>query len=252
LKTIGVIPARYESSRFPGKPLAKILGQEMIAHVYNGAKKSKILSDLIVATDDSRILDFCKSKNIKAVMTPKDCPTGTDRLWQTVQSTLADIVVNIQGDEPLVTGELIDELVEPLLDKPTLQMSTLAHTISIEELLSPNSVKVLVNRDSHAIYFSRFPLPYSKLDRSQMENPDFEISNQVLKHIGLYAYRYSFLKQYCAQAPVDMEIAEALEQLRALDMGAQIYVGRTTYRSWGVDSPNDIFKIEELLGAKRG
>lgn len=243
-KVIGVIPSRFGASRFPGKPLAKINDKEMILHVLAGAKSSKLMSELFVATDDERIAQVVKDHGGQVLMTPADCPTGSDRIWAAVKDKNFDIVVNIQGDEPLVTGELIDSLVEPLLKDRGVEMGTLAHPLSREELVSENSVKVIVNQHSQAIYFSRFAIPYSR--ESVAASSDYV----SLKHIGLYAYRKDFLKKYCAQEPVALEKAEALEQLRALYMGAKIHVVKTDYRSWGVDVPEDIKKIESLMRSR--
>ena len=244
MKIIGVIPARYAATRFPGKPLAMIAGREMILHVLDGAKKARSLEAVYVATDDERIARVVRNHGGEVLMTSEDCATGTDRIWQAVKDKNFEVVVNIQGDEPLVTGELIDSLVAPMLANTSLEMATLAHPLSFEELHEPNSVKVVVNEGSQALYFSRFAIPYSR-----MEAPKHNISG-AMKHIGLYAYRKAFLSRYCAHSQVELERAEALEQLRALYMGARIHVVPTEYRSVGVDSPEDIKKIELRLTKK--
>jgi 3-deoxy-manno-octulosonate cytidylyltransferase (CMP-KDO synthetase) len=231
-RVIGVIPARFASTRFPGKPLAKIKGKEMILWVLEGALTAKSLSEVIVVTDDARIEKVVTAAGGKAVMTDSDLPSGSDRIWAAVKSLPVDIIVNIQGDEPLVKGELVDQLVEPLLKDAKLEMSTLAHEISKEELSSPNSVKVVLDGKSNALYFSRLAMPGS------------------LKHIGMYAYRKDFLKMYCDTPQIEIEKAESLEQLRALYLGATIRVVKVKEKSWGVDTPEDLAKIEQMLGGR--
>lgn len=242
MKILGCIPARYASTRFPGKPLALIAGIPMIVRVCEGARKSKNLTDLVVATDDARIFDVVEKAGYRAVMTDPGCETGTDRIFDAAKKlgNTADIVVNIQGDEPLVAGEMVDALVEPLLRDSKLEMSTLAHAASWEELGSLNTVKVITNESDDAIYFSRFPIPYSR-------GIPAETHLVCLRHIGLYGYRREFLERFCGTAPVALEQAEALEQLRALHLGAKIRVVKVSQRSWGVDTPDDLAKIEVLL-----
>jgi 3-deoxy-manno-octulosonate cytidylyltransferase (CMP-KDO synthetase) len=241
----GVIPARFGSTRFPGKPLVKIQGLELIAWVIRAAKSARLLDQVIVATDDSRIAEVAKRENAQAVMTDSNLPSGSDRVWAAIQSKPVDIVLNIQGDEPLITGLLIDSLVRPLLQDQNLEMATMAHPLSLEELNSENSVKVVVNEHSEALYFSRFPIPYSRVKADS----DFVLG--AMKHIGIYAYKVSFLQKYCRCKPVEIESAEALEQLRALYLGARIKVIPTDERSWGVDVPGDVQVIEKLLQARK-
>jgi 3-deoxy-manno-octulosonate cytidylyltransferase (CMP-KDO synthetase) len=242
----GVIPARFGSTRFPGKPLVKIQGLELVAWVIRAAKTSRLLDQVAVATDDQRIADVANREGVLSVMTNSNLPSGSDRVWTAVQGKEAHIVLNIQGDEPLITGALIDSLVLPMLQDRDLEMATLAHPISLQELRSEHSVKVVVNAKSEALYFSRFAIPYSRVPAS-----DENIAG-ALKHIGMYAYKAEFLRKYCAQAPVEIENAEALEQLRALHMGARIKVIQTEQRSWGVDTPEDVKKIESLLKNQSG
>ncbi len=254
MNIIGIIPARYASTRFPGKPLALIQGRPMILHVCDGASKSKSLDQILVATDDSRIFDVVKSAGYQAVMTPQDCETGSDRVyaaglsWGQSTGKTPDIVVNIQGDEPLVSPEQLDALVRPLRENSELAMSTLAHEMSWDELDSSNVVKVICTEQKQAIYFSRFAIPYSRGVSPEMKAKSAR--PVCLRHIGLYGYRWSFLESYCKTAPASLEILEGLEQLRALQMGAQIHVETVTQKSWGVDSPEDILKIEKLLEEK--
>lgn len=242
MKILGCIPARYASTRFPGKPLALIAGVPMIVRVCDGARKSKKLTDLVVATDDARIFEAVEKAGHRAVMTDSGCETGTDRIYDAAKKlgNGYEIVVNIQGDEPLVNGELVDALIEPLLRDPSLEMTTLAHAASWEELGSPNTVKVVANEREDAVYFSRFPIPYSRGAPT-----DAELA--CLRHIGLYGYRREFLEKYCRTRPAPMERAEALEQLRALHLGARIRVVKVSQRSWGVDTPDDLAKINEIF-----
>lgn len=231
---VGVIPARYASTRFPGKPLALICGRPMLSWVIEGAKKSKLLTSLAVATDDERIAKVAAAAGVQVMMTSHDCPSGTDRIWQAIESQPCDIIINIQGDEPLVTGPMIDTLVQPFLTDPDLDMATLAHPISAIELLSDNAVKVVVNQRSEAIYFSRFPVPYS---RQKIEDGFLGPISGCLKHIGMYGYRKNFLQKYCAAPQVEIETAESLEQLRALYLGARMKVVQTEIRSWELTLP---------------
>lgn len=250
MKVIGCIPARYASSRFPGKPLALIKGKPMIQWVCEGVSESRRLTSLMVATDDERIAEVVRKAGFSVQMTDPSCATGTDRIFQAVQRSgiKADVVVNIQGDEPLVNGPLIDSLVEPLLDEEHLEMSTLAHEMLWQDLDSPNVVKVIVNLAGEAIYFSRFPIPYSGTrDPHKDQTRNLSQKPACLRHIGLYAYRMDFLGRYCKQQPLGIETAEALEQLRALGMGARIKVVKVLQQSWGVDTPEDLAKVEALI-----
>ncbi len=241
----GVLPARFGSTRFPGKPLAKIQGLELIAWVIRGAKTARLLDKVLVATDDARIAEVAHREGVEAVMTASALPSGSDRIWAAVKGKPVDIILNIQGDEPLVTGGLIDSLVRPMLEDQELEMATLAHSISQAELLSEHSVKVVVNHRSEALYFSRYAIPYSR--KLCGDNPP-----GALKHIGMYAYRGSFLRRFCETSPVEIELAESLEQLRALYLGARIKVIPTEQRNWGVDTPGDISIIENLLKKQSG
>lgn len=241
VKTIGVIPARYASTRFPGKPLAMLNGSEMIAWVIRGSLKAKKLQQVLVATDDERIALVAKREGAAVAMTDSDLPSGTDRIWAAVKDLDCEVIINIQGDEPLVDGALIDQLVLPFEQNSQLEMATLAHPISQEELLSPNSVKVIVDQQGNAIYFSRFSIPYSKDNAKHADN------KAALKHIGMYGYRKSFLKSFCAAPQAEIEKAESLEQLRALYLGAKIRVVQTEQKSWGVDTIEDLQKVEDLM-----
>lgn len=242
MKIVGVIPARFASTRFPGKPLAMLQGRPMIQWTIEGSKKSKLLTDLIVATDDELIKAAAEAVGVKVVMTDSELPSGSDRIHAAIKGMDCDVVVNIQGDEPLVTGELIDRLAQVFVDDAKMDMATLAHPISEEELQSPNAVKVVLNHKDEALYFSRFPMPYSRVKASDMGNYD-----GCLKHIGMYAYSKNFLKQFCEAPQALIEKAESLEQLRALYLGAKVKVVRVKEASLGVDTPEDLVKLEKLL-----
>ncbi len=244
---IGVIPARYGSTRFPGKPLTFIHGKPLLQWVIEGARTSRLLSHLIVATDDERIAKLARSLNVEVAMTDANLPTGTDRVWAAVKERTADVVVNIQGDEPLIQGSLLDQLVRPFQEDATLEMATLGRTLTEEALHANTTAKIVLNCRGEALYFSRFPIPYSRQQESLSTRGKIEAQPAALRHIGLYAYRKDFLQRFCAQAPVAIEMAESLEQLRALYLGARIQVVRVEHESWGVDTPEDVKKIEKIM-----
>lgn len=242
MKFIGVIPARYASTRFPAKPLALLQGKPMIQWVVEGARKSKLLKEIIVATDHEDIRKAAEAVGAKVTMTDSNLPSGTDRIYAATKNIDFDVVVNIQGDEPLVTGELIDGLAGLFEKDATLDMATLAHPISLQELESLNAVKVVVNKNDEALYFSRFAIPYSRVNAAQAP-----ALTGCLKHIGMYAYTKKLLKEFCEAKPAEIEIAESLEQLRALHLGAKIKVLRVQEASLGVDTPEDLAKLEKIL-----
>jgi 3-deoxy-manno-octulosonate cytidylyltransferase (CMP-KDO synthetase) len=240
MQAIGVIPARFGSTRFPGKPLKKILNKPLLQWVIEGARTSKLLNEIWVATDHQEIFALAESAGAKAVMTPPELPTGSDRVFAATRNFHADVMVNIQGDEPLITGEMLDRLVQPMLSDQTLQMATLGRQLKDGDLESKTTAKIVLNHRSEALYFSRFPIPYSRVDARGQKAV-------CLKHIGLYAFRKSFLAEFCAQPPTELELAEGLEQLRALYLGARIKVVEVDFESWGVDTPEDVSKVEALL-----
>ncbi|WP_413558461.1 3-deoxy-manno-octulosonate cytidylyltransferase [Bdellovibrio sp. HCB209] len=246
MKIVGVIPARFASTRFPGKPLAMLQGRPMIQWTIEGAKKSKLLSDVIVATDDNLIKEAAEAVGVKVVMTDSSLPSGSDRIHAAIKNVDCDVVVNIQGDEPLVTGELIDRLAQVFVDEPKMDMATLAHPISEEELQNPNSVKVVLNVKDEALYFSRFAMPYSRVKASELGD-----YSGCFKHIGMYAYSKKFLKEFCEAPQALIEKAESLEQLRALYLGAKIKVVKVKEASIGVDTPEDLEKLEKVLSQRK-
>jgi 3-deoxy-manno-octulosonate cytidylyltransferase (CMP-KDO synthetase) len=243
MRAIGVIPARFASTRFPGKPLKSILGKPLLQWVIEAALGSKLLEEILVATDHPEIEALAKKCGVKAVMTDPNLATGSDRVYQAVKDTPTDVVLNIQGDEPLITGGLLDRLAEPMLSDKTLQMATLGRKLQPGDLESKTTAKIVLNHRNEALYFSRFPIPYSRVDA-----PDNGAVG--LKHIGLYAFRKTFLAEFCAQSPTPLELAEGLEQLRALYLGARIRVVEVEHESWGVDTPEDVAKVEAKLAQK--
>jgi len=243
MKAVGIIPARYQSTRLPGKPLALILGKPMIWYVYQQAKKSRYLEEVIVATDDQRIVEAVESFGGKAVLTAREHRTGTDRLAQVAENMTAEIIVNIQGDEPLIQPEMIDQAIEPLLQDDTLVMATLKKKIDEQEdLHNPHLVKVVADKNNRALYFSRSLLPF----------PREETGQPVYKHVGLYVYRRDFLLAFSRMEPTPLEQTESLEQLRVLENGYPIYVVETPYSSQGVDTPEDLAKVTALIAAAKG
>lgn len=239
MKIIGVIPARWASTRFEGKVLAAINGKPMIQHVWERSKKSELLDDLIIACDDDRVLNAAQQFGAKAVLTSKDHASGTDRIAEAVESIDGDIVVNIQGDEPLIQHEVIDALVTALIDAPLCSMGTMIKVLEAEEeLKNPNVVKVVVDGEMNALYFSRSIIPYNR------ENDDEII---YYKHLGIYAYRRDFLLSYKNLPKSNLEKAENLEQLRALEFGYKIKTVVTDVDTIGVDTPSDLKRVEELF-----
>ncbi len=238
---LGVIPARYQSSRLPGKPLADIGGIPMILHTYRSALKSKLLDKICVAVDDERVKAVIEENGGWAEMTPVEVPTGSDRIALIAKKyPEAKIIVNIQGDEPFISGKMIDEAIEPLLFDQTVQVSTLAKKIKeSSELLSPAAVKVVFDYNNFAMYFSRSPIPYVR-DAGTPE--EMLKCADIYKHIGLYVYRNEALVKFTILEPTDLEKAEKLEQLRMLEHGFKIKVVITDTESLSVDTPEDLEK----------
>ncbi|MFM7824012.1 MAG: 3-deoxy-manno-octulosonate cytidylyltransferase [Bacteroidota bacterium] len=246
MKILGVIPARYASTRFPGKPLAIINGVSMIERVYKQATLANSLSDVVVATDDSRIFDHVHQFGGKVVMTSANHPSGTDRCAEVVQKMSGDLdaVINIQGDEPYIHPEQID-LVASCVLLEECNIATLVKVIDSEsDLQNPNIPKVVVGADGRALYFSRRPIPYFPEDKitGALANGSF------LRHIGIYGYRSDTLLQLAKLAPAPLELAEYLEQLRWLSNGYSIHVKTTAAENHAVDAPADVAKLERLFG----
>ncbi len=232
---IGIIPARYEASRFPGKPLFPIAGKPLIQHVVDRCALAENLSDIIVATDDMRILETVEGFGGKAIMTKPDHPTGTDRIAEVAARVECDLIVNVQGDEPLMDPKLIDRSVETFSAIPDFKFGSAMTAIeNDEDVQNPNVVKVVVGRNNQALYFTRFPVPYR---RKRTLLP-------VYQHIGFYVYQKDFLLAYPAMEPTPLEQTECLEQLRALENGIRIDMIETDYTGIGVDAPEDVARIE--------
>ncbi|MCC6291803.1 MAG: 3-deoxy-manno-octulosonate cytidylyltransferase [Bryobacterales bacterium] len=241
-KVLGVIPARFASSRFPGKALATLAGRPILQHVHERAVQSRYLSKVIIATDDERIRDAALSFGAAVRMTRPDHLSGTDRVAEAASSEECSLVVNIQGDEPLIDPAAIDAATLSLLDDQTVPMGTLMKRIEHpEEIHSPHVVKVVRNREGNAIYFSRCPIPHTR--EARVDGAD----TAYYKHIGLYVYRRDFLLSYSSLPVGPLELAERLEQLRALENGYPIRVVETEYESLGVDTPEDLAKVAALF-----
>ena len=240
MKVLGVIPARYASTRFEGKALADLLGKPMIQHVYERAGKAKTLDGLIVATDDRRIFEAVKGFGGEVAMTAEH-PTGTDRVAEIASLSDADVLVNVQGDEPLIEPAMIDEAVEPLLKDNCVDLGTLVHRIRSEaEYLNPNVVKVILDKADFALYFSRSPIPYIK-------SGGFSKDVSIYRHVGLYVYRRRVLLDFAQRPPALFEVLEGLEQLRFLENGYRMKVVETKYKSVGVDTPEDLAKARSMM-----
>ncbi|MEN8224843.1 MAG: 3-deoxy-manno-octulosonate cytidylyltransferase [Bacteroidota bacterium] len=246
MKFIGVIPARYGSTRFPGKPLALINGKSMIMHVYEQATNASCLSDVVVATDDKRIYQHVSENGGKVLMTSEQHPSGTDRVFEAASLLIKDknhlndyVIINIQGDEPFIDPSAINTLSECFKD-PGVNIATLIKKINTrEELLDKNVVKVITGKSKRALYFSRSPLPFIR----GAELSDWLSEYSFFKHIGIYAYKGETLKKIAGLDPSPLERAEGLEQLRWLDNGYAIYAEVTDYESISIDTPDDLLKI---------
>jgi 3-deoxy-manno-octulosonate cytidylyltransferase (CMP-KDO synthetase) len=245
MEFIGIIPARYASTRFPGKPLADIGGSSMIQRVYQQAKKSAVLTDVVVATDDDRIFSHVREFGGNVVMTAETHQSGTDRCFEAIGKfrASADVVINIQGDEPFIQPEQIDLVASCFKDTRT-EIATLVKKIQTnEELFNVNTPKVLLNQEMEAIYFSRQTIPHVR----GKEQPEWLNSFQFYKHIGIYAYRNNVLAAITALKQSPLELAEALEQLRWIENGYKLKVKITDFESVAVDVPEDLKKLQGFL-----
>ena len=247
-KILGVIPARYTSSRFPGKPLARIGSKSMLEHVFERTSQARYLTGVTIATDDERIADAARSFGAPVRMTRADHLSGTDRVAEVASADTAELVVNIQGDEPLIDPAAIDAAILPLLHDDDIAMGTLKKRIEDpREIGDPNVVKVVTDRAGNAIYFSRSTIPGGRdLSRAGLEPRS---SATYYKHVGLYVYRRDFLLGYSDLPVGPLEQAERLEQLRALENGYSIRVVETEYESLGVDTPEDLERVSKLFEA---
>lgn len=243
MKVLGIIPARYGSSRFPGKPLIDLKGKTMIQRVYEGAKKSTLLSDLIVATDDQRIVDEVKRFGGNVLLTKESHPSGTDRCGEIAsQYTDIDVIVNIQGDEPLVDYRQLDALISAFEDAKTKIATLGIKDVTLEDINNTNRIKIVVDHKQNALYFSRSAIPnFANSKGNPLEIYPF------FRHIGLYAYRASVLKELVELQPTKLETIESLEQLRWLYYGYSIRVVETTIETPNIDVPEDVKKVIEFL-----
>lgn len=250
-KVTAVIPARYHSTRFPGKPLALLLGRPMIQHVCERVAAAELVDRVIVATDDQRILETVQGFGGEAMLTRNDHPTGTDRLAEVAATLDAELIVNVQGDEPMIHPQMIDQAVQPLLDSADIQMGTLAARLTrVEDFRNPNVVKVVRDIAGFALYFSRAPIPWPR-DLSEEELGVHLPQLDLWRHIGLYVYRRSLLLDYPGWPETPLEKFERLEQLRALERGIRLYVAETLWDSHGVDTPADLERVEFLMKQKK-
>jgi 3-deoxy-manno-octulosonate cytidylyltransferase (CMP-KDO synthetase) len=248
MRITAIIPARFASTRFPGKPLVKIAGKTMIERVYERVGSSATINRVIVATDDQRIYQAVTAFGGEAWMTREDHASGTDRLAEVAGQLEADLVVNVQGDEPLIAPAMIDAAVAPLRDDPSIPMGTLKSAISDwQEFRDPNVVKVVTDHAGYALYFSRSPIPFPR-DEWSAAAPTDQLG--AFKHIGLYVYRRDFLLRFAAMPQSPLEQLEKLEQLRALEQGYRIRVVETDQTCIGVDTPEDVQRVEALLKSK--
>ncbi|OGX07726.1 MAG: 3-deoxy-manno-octulosonate cytidylyltransferase [Omnitrophica WOR_2 bacterium GWA2_47_8] len=241
-KAIGVIPARWASTRFEGKVLAKLKGKYLIQHVWDRARRSKTLDSLLIACDDDRVFKAAKGFGAKAIMTSKKHTSGTDRIAEAVGPLPVKVVVNLQADEPLVDPKMIDHLVQTILDDKACLMATVVKPIEDKaDLENPNVVKVTIDQNRNALYFSRSVIPFNR-DKMKFEDINY------YKHLGLYAYRKEFLLKFKDLPKSHLELVEKLEQLRVLEAGYKIKTIETDKETIGVDTPEDLQRVEKLLG----
>jgi len=233
-KAVALIPCRYESSRFPGKPLAFILGKSMIQRVYEGVRQARLVERVIVATDDERILRIAEEFGAETTMTSSKHRTGTERVAEVARGLEAALIINVQGDEPLITGQMVDSLVGALQDERAQMASLMAKVYDMNLIAGPNIVKVLADKQGNALYFSRAPLPY-------------RASDFFYQHIGVYGYEREFLLKFVEMRRSRLEEVENLEQLRALESGFKIKMIEIAQPTLSVDTPEDIIKVENYL-----
>jgi 3-deoxy-manno-octulosonate cytidylyltransferase (CMP-KDO synthetase) len=236
---IAIIPARLASTRLPRKVLREIAGQPMIARVYEAAKKSPLLRDVIIATDSEEVMQFAQAHGWKAQMTSAEHRSGTDRVYEVAQRIAADVYVNIQGDEPLARPEHLDALLQPMQDAKVM-VSTIKTPCPPQDVDNPNAVKVVTDLNGRALYFSRSTIPFDR-DRTG--------GIHYFKHLGFYAYRRAALDRFCNLPESKLEAVERLEQLRFLDNGIDIYVAETPFNTVGVDTEDDLRRVEEMVRA---
>ncbi|NOY64550.1 MAG: 3-deoxy-manno-octulosonate cytidylyltransferase [Nitrospirae bacterium] len=262
MKAIVVIPARYGSTRLPGKPLLDIHGKPLIQHVYENARRARLSEKVIVATDDRRVFDAVMAFGGDVVMTSPEHPSGTDRIAEVVKDMSVEVVVNLQGDEPMIMPDMIDDVITILFEDKKADMGTLVKKIdNIADVMNPNVVKAVFDKEGFAMYFSRSPVPFYRdmfaINPLNKDESDKEVvfrfsclpdgNYRFFKHIGIYSYRKDVLLQLTDSPPTELEIAEKLEQLRALQEGFKIKIKETSYDTVGVDTEEDLIRVRELL-----
>jgi 3-deoxy-manno-octulosonate cytidylyltransferase (CMP-KDO synthetase) len=236
-RAAAVIPVRHDSRRFPGKALAPILGKPMIQWVYEGVRQARLVERVIIATDDRRILEAAQGFGAESVMTSRDHASGTDRTAEVAQDIDNKIIINIQGDEPMISGRVVDSLTEALQDESLPMASLMTKVTDLAMIDNPNMVKVVVDKEGYALYFSRSPLPYQAADFFYL-------------HIGVYGFQRDFLLRFSGLRPSRLETAEKLEQLRVLENGFRIRMIEVPHPALSVDTPQDIIRVEEILRKK--
>jgi 3-deoxy-manno-octulosonate cytidylyltransferase (CMP-KDO synthetase) len=248
-KVVAIIPARFNSTRFPGKPLAVLKGKPLIQHVHERVAFANLVNAVFVATDDKRIFDTVTGFGGKAVMTSPSHPCGTNRAAEVAKDIECDIIVNVQGDEPFVRPEMVDDVVKIIDDDHRAAISTLVkRTSDVKEILSPDVVKVVMDNEGFAMYFSRSPIPYYRDEWKGLGSITFTAAHvAVFKHIGIYGFRRDTLLNFSDMGQCKLELSERLEQLRALSSGMKIKVKETPYDTFGVDTIEDLRKAEEWL-----
>lgn len=237
MKAIAIIPARIASTRLPRKILREIAGKPMLAHVYEAARKSPLLHDVIIATDSDEIMQVAQANGWKAQMTSPQHRSGTDRVHEVAQTVEADVYVNVQGDEPLARPEHLEALLKPLA-RSAVMVSTIKTPCPVHDVGNPNAVKVVTDKNGRALYFSRSTVPFNRDRRDDI---------QYFKHLGFYAYRKSALDTFCLLPEARLEAAERLEQLRFLENGIDIFVEETPFDTIGVDTEDDLQRVEKIL-----
>jgi 3-deoxy-manno-octulosonate cytidylyltransferase (CMP-KDO synthetase) len=251
-EAVAIIPARYSSTRLPGKPLLPLARIPMIMHVVERASRARLVSRVIVATDDERIAEAVEALGGESRMTSPDLTSGTDRVAEVAALLDSEFIVNVQGDEPLIEPSTIDAAIEPLIEDEQIQISTTSEPIdSVEDLFNPGVVKVVTDTRGFALYFSRSPIPYARLagelTLEDLLRADPALLSNYRKHSGLYGYRAGFLRQFARMEPSPLERFEALEQLRAIENGFEIRVVRVEHRSIGVDTRQDYERVKRLI-----
>ena len=254
MSVLAVIPARYGSTRFPGKPLASLHGKPVIQHVYERVAQAKRVDETVIATDDQRIVEAVEQFGGQAVMTSPTARSGTERVAEVARAHTAQVIINVQGDEPLIHPEMVDSVADFLARHKAVPMASVMRRIEqCGDIANPHVVKVIVDREGYALYFSRAPIPWVRQDQDPRGTTPREELKVIgaMKHIGLYGYQRRFVMQFPSLEPTPLEQLEQLEQLRALEHGYRIKVLETTHDTIGVDTPDDLKRVEQLLEALR-